>query len=301
MTSQFGLVCITNSMEIRYRTITRTRLLQHAEAVQRELLEDIYRHNIEKLAAALQLCLRERIFLYRIPSSLFPFFDTDLGQKVMEQFAGEMAAVGQCAIANGIRLVTHPDQFVVLSSDSDNIVANSVRILQMQADTMDLLLQPRTPWALIEVHGGKSGRSERLVASIQRLPDAIRSRLCLENDEYAYSAQEILEVCRESGVPMVFDAHHHVVHESLSSYEHPSIAEMLKLARATWPEPAHQVVHISNGKDSFNDRKHADLIEVMPSAYANAPWIEIEAKFKEDAIRQLRRHDAHSAPLPAAA
>jgi UV DNA damage endonuclease len=167
-------------------------------------------------------------------------------------------------------------------------VANSVKILQMHADIMDLLQQPRSPWALLEVHGGKSNRSDALVARIQDLPDPIRLRLCLENDEYSYSAAEIHDVCVRSGVPMIFDAHHHIVHEKLDSYDDPSVAEMLAKARATWAEPAHQVVHISNGREGFNDRQHSDLIATMPAAYAEAPWIEIEAKLKEEAIAGLR-------------
>jgi len=165
----------------------------------------------------------------------------------------------------------------------------------MHADIMDLLGQPRSPWALLEIHGGKSDRADALVARIAALPDAIRLRLCLENDEYAYSAEEIHAVCVRAGVPMVFDAHHHIVHEKLDSYDHPSVAEMLARARSTWPDPAHQVVHISNGREGFNDRQHSDLIVTMPSAYLNAPWIEIEAKLKEEAIRGL---DAWGVPAP---
>ena len=77
----------------------------------------------------------------------------------------------------------HPDQFVVLSSDSEGVVANSVKILQMHADIMDLLDQPRSPWALLEIHGGKSGRADALVDRIALLPEAIRCRIGLENDE----------------------------------------------------------------------------------------------------------------------
>jgi UV DNA damage endonuclease len=62
---------------------------------------------------------------------------------------------------------------------------------------------------------------------------------------------------------------------------------MLARARATWADPAHQLVRISNGRTSFNDRQHADLIETMPEAYRQAPWIEIEAKAKEEAIAKL--------------
>lgn len=195
---------------------------------------------------------------------------------------------GRRATEMGLRLVMHPDQFVVLSSDSPEVVANSVKILQMHADIMDLLEQPRSPWAVLEIHGGKANRSDALVERIAGLPDAIRSRLCLENDEYAYSAEQILDVCVRSGVPMVFDAHRHIVSEKLSSYDDPSVAAMLEKARATWPDPAHQMVHISNGREGFNDRQHADLISTMPAAYARAPWIEIEAKSKEEAIAGLR-------------
>jgi UV DNA damage endonuclease len=167
------------------------------------------------------------------------------------------------------------------------VVDNSIKILQMHADIMDLLAQPRTPWALLEIHGGKAGRAAALVERIGHLPDAIRCRLGLENDEYAYSAAEIHDICLRAGVPMVFDAHHHIVHEKLDSYDDPGVGEMLDKARGTWAVPEHQLVHISNGRTSFNDRQHSDLITTMPASYARAPWIEIEAKSKEEAIDGL--------------
>ncbi|HEX8413612.1 MAG TPA: hypothetical protein VF637_06945 [Sphingomicrobium sp.] len=289
MPSRLGLVCITHSQEVRFRTITRTRLLQHDLDRQRALLDALYRDNLQRLDTALTYCAERNIALYRMPSSLFPFFDAAIGREVMPALADEVAQVGARALALNIRLVMHPDQFVVLSSDSEAVVANGVTILQMHADIMDLLQQPRSPWALIEIHGGKSGRSRQLIDAIARLPDPIRLRLGLENDEYAYSASEIHDVCMASGLPMVFDAHHHIVHENLPDYEDPGIAEMLAKARMTWPDPTQQLVHISNGRTAFNDRSHADLIDVMPSSFAKAPWIEVEAKFKEEAIQKLRQ------------
>jgi UV DNA damage endonuclease len=299
MRPRLGLVCITTSKDVRYRALTRKRLLEHAEDGQRRVLEDIYRDNIQTLDNALRYCEREGISLYRIPSSIFPFSDTPLGLEILQQFQQTLGRSGRRATERGLRLVMHPDQFVVLSSDSENVVENSIKILQMHADIMDLLDQPRSPWALLEIHGGKAGREDALVQRIARLPDAIRLRLCLENDEYAYSAEEIHAVCVRAGVPMVFDAHHHIVHEKLDSYDHPSVAEMLAKARATWPDPAHQVVHISNGREGFNDRQHSDLIVTMPSSYLDAPWIEIEAKLKEEAIRGLDAWGMPVAQVPA--
>ena len=55
------------------------------------------------------------------------------------------------------------------------------------------------------------------MAAVRSLPEAVRLRLVLENDEYAFGAAEILDVCRRAGVPMVFDAHHHVIREKLDS------------------------------------------------------------------------------------
>ncbi|MCC2958368.1 UV DNA damage repair endonuclease UvsE [Massilia sp. IC2-477] len=295
MPPNLGLVCITASKDVRYRTVTRKRLLEHSLDGQRALLDGLYRDNIQTLDNALRYCEAEGIRLYRLPSSIFPFADEDIGREVLAPFAATLARSGRRALERGIRLVMHPDQFVVLNSDSEGVVANSIKILQMHADIMDLLEQPRSPWALLEIHGGKGNRADALVERIATLPDAIRCRLGLENDEYAYGAQEIHEICLRAGVPMVFDAHHHVVHDKLSSYEDPSVGEMLLKARETWAEPRHQLVHISNGREGFNDRQHSDLIEVMPSSYLAAPYIEIEAKLKEEAIRGLRAWSATTA------
>lgn len=295
MGSRYGLVCITNSEEVRYRTVTRTRLLAQPEDAQHSTLRALYEENIRRLNKALDFCSKEGLSLYRLPSSIFPFSDNEMGHEILRGFADDLAETGESACRKGIRLVMHPDQFVVLSSDSPSVVENSVKILAMHAATMDLLHQPRSSWALLEIHGGKSGRAEQLIDKILSLPDAIRTRLGLENDEYAYSAEEIYSICMRCGVPMVFDAHHHVVKEKLSSYEDPSVAEMLYKGRETWADPQHQLVHISNGRTAFGDRQHADYIDVMPSSYSTIPWIEIEAKSKELAIRKLRADSRHFA------
>jgi len=283
-----GLVCITIGDRVRYRTITRKRLLQFEELEQQEILRDLYTDNLARLQNALDFCLAHHIRLYRFPTGLFPFADAPLGADVLREFSAELLKVGQRASGRGIRLVVHPEQYIVLSSESPAVVANSIMILESQGWLMDLLGQPRSPWALIEIHGGKRGRGAELAAAVQDLPDAVRTRIGLENDEYAYSAQEILAVCQTTGIPMIFDAHHHVLKEGLNSYDHPSIEAMVQAARRTWPDPAWQVVHLSNGRERFADRSHSDLITEMPAAYTTVPWIEVEAKHKEEAIQQLR-------------
>lgn len=285
-----GLVCITFSKQVRFRTMTRTRYLQLTEDQRESALKELYLDNLQRLNGALTFCQENELRLYRISSGLFPLSDMEdqIGANILEEMSAELGKIGQRAASLGIRMVLHPDQFVVLSSDSPQVVETSIKILERHACTFDLLGLPRSPWSLMNIHGGKSQRPDQLVRVIGELPEAIKSRLALENDEYAYSASEILEVCQRAGVPMVFDAHHHICHENLDSYDHPSIAEMFYAARETWANPEWQLVHISNGEQAFNDRKHSELIVAMPSVYQEAPWIEIEAKHKEDAIAHLR-------------
>ncbi|HEY8561090.1 MAG TPA: UV DNA damage repair endonuclease UvsE [Pyrinomonadaceae bacterium] len=287
--TNLGLVCITHSEEVRYKTTTRKNLLALDAAAQIEKLRSIYAQNIAILRRAVDYCLSNQINLYRMTSALFPFSDEATGAEILGEFADELSEIGTDARARGLRLVLHPDQFVVLSSDSDSVVENSIKILRMHARTMDLLKQPRSEWAAMTIHGGKSDRPDRMVENILRLPEEIRTRIVLENDEHAYSSAEILDICRRAGVPMVFDAHHHICHENLEDYNDPSVEEIFWAARETWAKPENQMVHISNGRERFGDRAHSDLIFTMPDVFRFAPWIEVEAKHKELAIVKLQK------------
>lgn len=289
MQPQLGLVCITSSKQVRYRALTRKRLLQLEPAEQERVLRDLYADNLQRLQTAVEFCHTEGIRLYRMSSATFPFAGDSLGEAILQEFAEDIQQIGARATELGIRLVLHPDQFVVLNSDRPEVIDNSIKILATHARVMDLLGLPRSSWALMNIHGGKGDRADRLIRVIRDLPDSIRSRLTLENDEYTYSSQQILDICQAAEIPMVFDAHHHVIHEHLETYEDPSVCTMLAAARETWPVPEWQLVHISNGCDFFGDPHHSDLITIMPSCYRTAPWIEVEAKHKEAAIAKLRQ------------
>ena len=283
-----GLVCITDSEECRFRTITRTRLLTLPAKQQRLELLRLYWDNLSRLHWTLTFCQRRGIRLYRATSGLFPHSDGPPGVEILQSMAANLSAVGRRVERLGIRMVLHPDQFVVLNSESPQVARTSRLIMDKHARSFNLFGLPRTPWAAMTLHGGKAGRGDELVRVVRDLPEAVRGRLVLENDEYTYGAAEILDVCRRAGVPMVFDAHHHAVKEGLDSYEHPSVEHFTRAARGTWPDPAWQIVHLSNGKASFRDRNHSDLISAVPSAFRDVPWVEVEARAKERAIEGLR-------------
>jgi hypothetical protein len=187
----------------------------------------------------------------------------------------------------GVRVIVHPEQYVVLSSESESVRENSINMLAHQAFLFDALGLPRSSWAAINIHGGKGGRTNELTEVVRDLPDGVKSRLTFENDEYAYSATEILAVCERTGVPMVFDAHHHVIHEKLNGLDNLSVAAFTQLARQTWQPQDWQIVHLSNGRTKPQDQKHSDTIHTVPESYRTVSWIEVEAKAKEVAIDHL--------------
>ncbi|MBD1913975.1 MULTISPECIES: UV damage endonuclease UvsE [unclassified Leptolyngbya] len=286
---ELGLVCITTSQAVRYKTLTRKRLLLMSPEEQTTALRSLYLENLRRFNQAIEFCHQQAIRLYRLPSNLFPFGDTPLGRDLLDELAPQLRQAGDRAKAYGLRLVLHPEQFVVLNSDNPTVIENSITVLSALAYQFDLMGQPQSPWTTMNIHGGKGDRVERLIQVIRDLPDPIRTRLTLENDEHMYSATSIFEICQASGVAMVFDAHHHLVRERLDSYDDPSIAEAIAQARSTWPDPTWQLVHISNGRDSLHDPSHSDVIWNMPEAFRQVPWIEIEAKHKEEAIARLRQ------------
>ena len=286
----YGLVCLTVGPELRFRTVTlsRYRLLTPAERGTR--LRALYAENIRILHSAAGYCAARGIRLYRMSSSLFPMLDLegdDTGSAVLADLSAELRAAGEAFGDAGIRVLMHPEQFIVLNSDRPEVRASSLRAMQGHARVMDGLGFTRSAWNLLLLHGGKGGRAAELRALIPDLPDAVRLRLGLENDERAYGPQDLLPVCGATGTPFVFDAHHHVVREGLPDQEHPSVREWVLRARATWTPPEWQVVHLSNGIEGPQDRRHSHLITQLPSAYADVPWIEVEAKGKEEAVAAL--------------
>jgi len=286
----YGLVCMTVGPEVRFRTVTLTNYQKLSPQEREARLLDLYADNISRVRRAADFCAARGIRLYRLSSSLFPMFDLegdDTGRAVLDHLAGQMREAGRAFLGAGIRVLMHPEQFIVLNSDRPEVRASSFRTLVAHADTLDRFGFAASAWNLLLLHGGKGGRAAELAAVIPDLPDSARLRLGLENDERAYGPGDLLPVCRATGTPLVLDAHHHVVREKLPDQEDPSVRKWVLTARTTWQPPEWQVVHLSNGIDGPQDRRHSHLITDFPSAYLDVPWIEVEAKGKEEALAAL--------------
>jgi UV DNA damage endonuclease len=291
---RLGLCCIFRDEPIRFKRTTATHLLKLTPAERRQKLSGLCLDNASALQDALRFCAENGIGAFRVNSQILPLkTHPDVGYDLTELPDGEQIIAlfkeaGRMQKKYDLRLSFHPDQFVVLNSPRPDVVASSIKELVYQAEVAEWIGAD-----VLNIHGGgaygdKVAALERLTRTIQKLPKAVRSRLTLENDDRTFSPSDLLPVCRETGVPLVYDAHHHrCLPEGMSE------EEATEVALSTWNrEP---LFHISSPRDGWKDgtdpKPHADFIDPadFPPYWNNLDiTIEVEAKAKEPAVIALR-------------
>ncbi len=304
---RWGLCCQFAREPIRFRSATASSLLRLPPSERAAKLSRLCLANAQSLFEALQFCATHQIGCFRIISTLLPAkTHPEVGYQIAAlpdaaQIVATLQACGDYAAANGVRTVFHPDQYVVLNSPRPNVVAKSIEELEYQAEVAE--------WVgadVINIHGGgaygdKKVALEELARNIDRLPDRVRARLTLENDDRVFTPTDLLPLCRAHGIPLVYDVHHH---RCLS--DGLTIDEATDAALATWNrEP---LVHLSSPREGWSGpqpHRHHDQIDVhdFPECWLTfRGTIEVEAKAKELAIARLRQALGHrfSAHAPSA-
>jgi UV DNA damage endonuclease len=153
----------------------------------------------------------------------------------------------------------HPDQFVVLNSPKPEIVENSIRELAYQCAVMDTMQLDST--AKLQIHGGgvygdKPAAIQRFIETYALLPENIKARLVIENDDRLYSLQDCLYIHSQTGIPILFDNFHH---ECLNNGE--PMQDALQLAAQTWKQKD-GVPMMDYSSQAIGERKgkHTDAI-----------------------------------------
>lgn len=253
-----------------------------------------YRHNIARHIELVPRLVANNIRSFRISSSIFPLFEFNRSLAVTDTALNQQLQVlGKLFNENGIRVTTHPGQFTVLSSDKDSVVQNSIRELECHAWMFDTMGFEHSPYYAINIHGGKSDRSDKLIEVINSLPDNIRKRLTLENDEKCYNVKQLMAIHEKTGVPIVFDTHHYNFNDDDYDFDRAFDA-----TRSSWGavKPLQHLSNTEPGSEnaSFNERRsHSNYIHNVPelqlqAARENVVDIDVEAKYKNLAVLKMR-------------
>jgi UV DNA damage endonuclease len=289
---RLGLCCQFAREPIKFRTTTATAMLRLPRAARLARLAELCRANAEALLASLAYCASHGIGAFRINSQILPVkTHPAAGYEINElPGGGEIIArfreCGRFSRANNLRLSFHPDQFVVLNSPNPQTLAHSLAELNYQAEVAQ--------WVgaeTINVHGGgaygdKATALGALRRQIERLPEPVRSHLTLENDDKVYTPTDLLPVCADTGVPLVYDVHHHrCLPDGLS------VAEATERARRTWQgEPLFHISSPLAGWGGPKPERHHDYIDASDFPVEWLGWpltVEVEAKAKELAVARL--------------
>ncbi|KOR29082.1 hypothetical protein TI05_15730 [Achromatium sp. WMS3] len=297
---EYGLCCLFWEEPIKFKTYTNkdiTKLHKEDKNKSWKKVIGIWQHNIQTLQSAIDYCRNNNIKSYRISSDLLPqlhkmITDEIISQQDLDWATDELKKIN----SDGIILSMHPGQHVNMGSPSEEVISNSVRDLRSH-----FFVAIPLGCTEINIHlGGAYGDKE---ATIARLKNNMRTHftpeelswITFENDELNYSLKETVAVCKDLGIRCTYDLHHQRCHE-LKYDSDGTEEEYFQWAKETWDGYDYMRMHISTPKAGYTtiskSRPHHDFIDLndLPRWLLNKDFlhVDIEAKAKETAIRQLK-------------
>jgi len=279
---RFGLFCSLSDNSLSTNRTINLKNLNYKN------VENKVKQNALEFIKLLEYCKQNNYPIFRLGNSFVPFISHKLFDKEwLKKLSPIFDETKERLKDFDIRVTIHPGQYTVLNSPKPNVIKNSLNELEMIFWLFDRLGIDENGTVLI--HGGgaydnKDEAIERLISTIEE-NSWLKQRLALENDERVFNTKEILEVCKESKLPMVFDAYHHSLNKSDFDPK-----EIIK----TW-ENRRMKLHLSSkGEGRFGN--HGEFIELNDFLTLKDIFIDelknidimVEAKKKELAIEKLK-------------
>jgi UV DNA damage endonuclease len=291
-----GYACINMTLGAQTPRITTNRSMVKKTFNERGInyASELALENVRDLFEIIKWNVKNNIKLFRISSDIFPWGSEYNLEDLPDynKISNILKGCGTYAKENGLRIGSHPGPFNVLTSPNANVVENTFKDLELHGKVFDLLGLELSPYNKINIHcngvyGDKISAMDRFITNFKKLPENVKKRLTVENDDKAsmYSVKDLMYIHNAIKIPIVFDYHHHQFCTGGLSEE-----EALNLATTTWPDGITPVVHYSESKalhESDNKLKpqaHSDYINSIPNTYGLDVDIMVEAKAKELAI-----------------
>ena len=286
--TNLGYCCINMTLKKDKVTTNRGMIKRTflSEGIQRS--SDLALENARDLIKIIKWNNENGFNLFRISSDIVPWA-SEFDLKEMpdyERFSNLLKGAGTLAKQYGQRITSHPGPFNVLVSPNEKVVQNTFKDLTTHGEMFDLMGLERSHYNPINIHcngvyGDKQSAMDRFCKNFEKLPDSVRTRLVVENDDKAsmYSVKDLMYLHERIGIPITFDYHHHKFNTGGLSEQ-----EALELAMSTWGD-IKPVVHYSESRileeEGVKPQAHSDYIYSEINTYGHSLDIEVEAKMKE--------------------
>lgn len=291
---KLSLCCISNILAeqgTKFRTMTYKSYCSKSKEESQQKLSEIIQNNFYTSRQIIHHCKKSGIQGYRLSSDLTPVLnhpDVKLTLEDLPDFKLIQYQINELKKAikeTGIKVSAHPSEYITLTSEDEKAIKNSIRDLESHADIFDRLDLPESYEAPLNIHVRKDGNpdeiSSRFFNIFNGLPDNVRKRLVLENNDNANGTWSIKNLhhyyYKTSQIPITFDTLHHSILPGNLTEE-----EAFNLAYETWNTTP--IFHYSEGKN--NTRAHKDMPDNIPPTYKDVYW-DVELKGKDYAILDI--------------
>jgi UV DNA damage endonuclease len=213
--------------------------------------------SLELLHPVLDYLRKNDLDMYRLSSDIAPYAthpDMPQFHGMVAESDAELRAFGAKAREYDIRLSFHPSQYVLLNSPDPELTRKSIWDLSSQAEMLDRMELDDEAVMVTHVGGVYDDREAsraRWIAGYEQLPEHVRRRLVLENDDIRFSASDVLWIHERTGVRLIFDYQHHWCLNA----ERLDMREALERFVASWPEGVRPKIHFSSPRTEMREVK----------------------------------------------
>lgn len=255
---KIGYACLTVGIpETNFRTCT----MKNANT---ENLLKIINHNLKSLENIIDYNILNKIKLFRISSDIIPFGSSPVNTVPWwDVFSEELEHIGEKIKSNNIRVSMHPGQYTVLNSNKEEVVKNAILDLDYHNKFLDSLKVDCENKIILHiggVYGDKEEAIKRFKENYKSLPEEIKKRLVIENDDKSYNVNDVLNIGEALNIPVVYDNLHNRVlpFDNLKDDNH-----WINKCRKTWKRcDGTQKIHYSQQNPNKRSGSHSDTISL---------------------------------------
>lgn len=229
-----------------------------------ENLNEIIKNNLEAFYQILEYNWKQGITLFRISSDLIPFGSSPVNSLDWSfDFREEWKRLGDLVQESKIRVSMHPGQYTVLNSPRPEVVERAIEDLIYHEKILSNLSTGSDHKIILHVggaYGDKALALERFAENFSELPNSIKSRLTIENDDRIYNIEEVLSLGEYLSIPVVFDNLHNQVNPPEENREE---AYWINEAQKTWEaKDGNQKIHYSQQSSNKRRGAHSETIDL---------------------------------------